>query len=157
MDGSAVVPISTEWLSARGSINDRPCCVPCLSGIGILSCGVVSLRRSFCRRCSVGARGEHSRSDAESGVVEAAGVEGGIKSISSGGARRLASLLPTPLMNESEHSHLCGRRLRRYGTPPSSRLLRPPRRCRSHVPCSPWQRSGQNLCHSRLCKHFTIH
>lgn len=29
----------------------------------------MSLRRSFCRRCSVGARGEHSRSDAESGGV----------------------------------------------------------------------------------------
>lgn len=51
----------------------------------------MSLRRSFCRRCSVGARGEHSRSDAECGSGEGgAGAASGTKSISSGGARRLA-------------------------------------------------------------------
>lgn len=53
----------------------------------------MSLRRRFCRRCPVGARREHSRSDAESGGVGAARAGDGTKSISSGGARRLA---PSP-------------------------------------------------------------
>lgn len=87
------IAISTEWLSDEGFIRDRQGEAMCRSWVGILSCGVMSLRRRFCRRCPVGARREHSRSDAESGGVGAARAGDGTKSISSGGARRLA---PSP-------------------------------------------------------------
>lgn len=103
VDGGGVVVISTEWLSAGGSIRDRREDVRLASRIGILSCGVMSLRRSFCRRCSVGARGEHSRSDAECGGVCRARGESGTKSISSGGARRLAPR-PSRPSNEWERA-----------------------------------------------------
>lgn len=82
-------------------------------GIGILSCGVMSLRRSFCRRCPVGARGEHSRSDAESAGVWCRGGGMVVQNRYSRAARDVLRPGPsTPLMNESGHSHLCGWRLR---------------------------------------------
>lgn len=102
MSGFCVAVISTEWLSAGGSIRDRRVRGASRSRIVILSYGVKSLRRSFCRRYSVGARGEHSRSDAECGGV---GVARGRRVGQNRYCRAARDVLRpgplAPLMNES--------------------------------------------------------